>query len=297
LTGGYFNYINHFVGLKTLLIGNYWGYGFSEVGRFDELNLSVGILQLVFAFLGLVFFYIVGKKKEFKITFFLISLAFIGIFMIHPRSGFIWQNISLLRFFQFPWRFLIIVSLFLSIVGGSIIRLSDNKKLQKYIIISITSLLLVFYASFFKPREWLNISDEDKFSGNSWSLQQTVSILDYLPISAKSAPRDMAPEEPIFDGEVLTKELGTNWQRWILSTESQTQVILPVYYFPNWRVEVDGQNTPVFSNDGLGLISFNMEGGVHEIYAKLNDTPIRNLSNLLTAGSLLVIPIYKRRKK
>jgi len=297
LKGGYFNYVSHFVGLKTLIFGNYWGYGFSEAGSFDEINLSVGFLQLIFAFIGLFGLWISKKAKEFKLAVFLMIAAFFSIFMIHPRSVFIWRSLHILEYFQFPWRFLIISGFLTSLVAGATTFLVKKNKTIKYLTISVISMLFIFYASFFKPREWLNISDEDKFSGNSWSLQQTVSILDYLPISANSSPRDKAPDEPIFDGEVLAKELGTNWQKWILSSESQTQVILPVYYFPNWQVEVDAKVVDISPAGDLGLVSFNIESGVHNVYAKLHDTPIRSFSNIVSLGSLLAIPLYIRRKK
>ena len=297
LIGGYFNYVSHFVGLRTLIFSNYWGYGFSEAGSNDEINLSVGFLQFIFAFIGLFGLWVSKKVKEFNLAIFLMITVFFSLFMIHPKSAIIWRSLPILEYFQFPWRFLLISGFLISLVAGATIFLVKKNKTIKYLTISVISMLFIFYASFFKPREWLKISDEDKFSGNSWSLQQTVSILDYLPISASGVPRDKAPEEPIFDGEVLKKELGTNWQKWILSTESQTQVILPVYYFPNWQVKVDANVVDVAPAGDLGLVSFNMESGVHNVYAKLHDTPIRSFSNIVSLGSLLAIPLYIRRKK
>ena len=297
LIGGYFNYVSHFVGLRTLIFSNYWGYGFSEAGSNDEINLSVGFLQFIFAFIGLFGLWVSKKVKEFNLAIFLMITVFFSLFMIHPKSAIIWRSLPILEYFQFPWRFLLISGFLISLVAGATIFLVKKNKTIKYLTISVISMLFIFYASFFKPREWLKISDEDKFSGNSWSLQQTVSILDYLPISASGVPRDKAPEEPIFDGEVLKKELGTNWQKWILSTESQTQVILPVYYFPNWQVKVDANVVDVAPAGDLGLVSFNMESGVHDVYAKLHDTPIRSFSNIVSLGSLLAIPLYIRRKK
>ena len=193
---------------------------------------------------------------------------------------------------------MIIVSFLLSLATGAIAYLLKNKKAIVYLILSITSLLFLFYSPFFKPKNWLEITDTEKFSGDAWKLQQTISILDYLPIFAKNAPSEMAPEEPIFEGVVLDKEIGTNWQRWSVSSEKDlTLVVLPVFYFPNWVVKVDGKSVDVSAYGDLGLVSFNMGKGTHEVYAKLSDTPIRSFSNLVSIGSLLAVPLYLRRKK
>jgi len=298
LTGGYFNYVSHFVGLRTLLFGNYWGYGVSMAGRFDEINLSIGVLHWFFALLGLLSLWVSKRRKEKNTALFLIILSFLAIFMIHPRSSFVLQNLSILKFFQFPWRFLIIISFLLSLATGAIVYLLKNKKTLVYLILSIICLLYLFYSSFFKPKNWLNITDSEKFSGESWKLQQTVSIFDYLPVYASYAPKEQAPSEPILEGKVLSGDKGTNWQRWRLTTpEVQTLVVLPVFYFPNWVVKVDGRVVDVSAFGDLGLLSFNMEKGMHEVYAKLSDTPVRSFSNLVSLGSLLAIPIYLRRKK
>lgn len=297
LVSGYFSYFSHFVGIKTLLFGSYWGYGFSETGAFDEINLSIGPLHLLFAFLGLLGAWLSKKKSEFKLILVLLVSAFFTLFMIHPKSVFLWKTISILKYFQFPWRFLLMAGFLLSLATGSIVFLVKTKKTIKVTVFGVTVLILIFYASFFQPKAWLNINDNDKFSGDSWRLQQTVSILDYLPIYAERAPDMPAPENPEFKGLVNEGQKGTNWQRWKLLADEESKVNLPLIYFPNWSVFVDEEKVTVEPSGALGLVSFTIKEGEHMLYAKLEDTPIRSFSNLITVGSLLAIPIYLRRKK
>jgi len=56
--------------------------------------------------------------------------------------------------------------------------------------------------SYFTPKDWLYITDADKFSGESWQKQLTISIFDYLPIYAKFPPISLAPAVPeVLEGE------------------------------------------------------------------------------------------------
>src|SRR3990172_4333807 len=123
LIGGYFNYVSHFVGLRTLIFSNYWGYGFSEAGSYDEINLSVGFLQFIFAFIGLFGLWISKKVKEFNLAIFLMITVFFSLFMIHPKSAIIWRSLPILEYFQFPWRFLLISGFLISLLAGATIFL------------------------------------------------------------------------------------------------------------------------------------------------------------------------------
>ena len=61
------------------------------------------------------------------------------------------------------------------------------------------------------------------------------------------------------------------------------------------RVAVDGEKVIHKNNDCrnqeycLGLITFNIEEGRHKIEAKLLDTPIRRISNIITFVSILIV--------
>ncbi len=300
LIGGYFNYINHFVGIRQLLFSNYWDYGSPEVGHFDEVLLSIGIWFWTLPFVSLLVFLI---KKEFKkiIAFlFFFLLGWFSLFMVHPKSNFIWEKIYYLSFFQFPWRFLGISGFSFSLAASCFAKFfKKSRNFFLYAFLPVSIILVIFYLSFFRPSHWLYITDAQKLSGEEFTRQKMVSLFDYLPIYVKKIPENEAKEIPeVLKGEIEVYKIkkGSNWYHWEVNVKSsEASIRLPVFYFPNFFVEVDYKPKAFDYSNEFGLITLNLEEGKHSIYVRLRDTPIRSVSNFLSLISFLLIPIFIKR--
>jgi len=307
LLSGYFDYRQHFVSLQKLFLSMEWGYGSSGFPN-EKLNLSLGIIHwvvglLIAPVLALVLY---KKKKKLSILVFVFSiLSLFTIFMMHLRSSFIWSRIPILAWLQFPWRILAISIFLLTLTVGLAICLSGK---FKYILgISFVLIAFILYFPFFIPKDWLAISDSDKFSGINWEKQLTISIFDYLPIYATLPPWSKAPELPeVLEGEAqfLEYRKRSNFQTGIARVSGEALIRLPLFDFPGMVVQIDGQEVPHWNNDCrgqrycLGLITFNLENGTHTILAKLYDTPIRRVGNIITLGGIgvLVFLVIKSRR-
>jgi hypothetical protein len=300
LLQGYFNYLAHFVGLDQLLLSTYFGYGASDAGVYDELSLSVGMLLWLMPLLILLLLWIFRKRKKFGLMLFFVVVGWIALFMTHSKSTVIWQRIKILEYLQFPWRFLSIATFVFSVATGAITILLKNRKQRFIAVLAVFILLFFLNSSYFVPSKWLNITDKDKFSGESWERQLTISIFDYLPIYAKAPPAQKAPDKPLFisgSGKILAGNRGSNWQEWNVSVDSESEIELPLYYFPGFKVNVDGSERQISHDGDLGLIRFEIEEGVHTVFVKLYDTPVRTLSNTLSLIGLLAIPLYFYKQK
>jgi len=293
---GYFNYLAHYVSISQLLFSTYWNYGSSEGGPWDELYLGIGLLHWILPLVSLIVLFVIRKKKEFKTVLFLAILGWLSLFMTHEKSTFIWNHIPFLAYLQFPWRFLILATFLFSLAAGSISQIFKSKKQILITLILLFFSVMIFYSSYFQPRKWLDITDSDKFSGESWTLQTTISIFDYLPIFAKHPPAQKAPNQPIFiqgKGSVLSGNKLSDSQNWQINVDTKSAVVeIPTYYFPIWKVLVDGKEGPIDYNNELGLINFNLVSGKHVVYAKLTNTLIRSAANIATLLGLLAIPIF-----
>ncbi len=301
IRSGYFSFFNHFVGIKQLLFSNYWGYGVSEPGQYDEILLSVGFWYWFLPLIPL-FFFLIKKRAGFIEIVFFILLGWAFLFMVHPRSAILWEKISYLSFVQFPWRFLGPAGFCFSLSAaacGSWFK--EGKKFFMVMFLPISILILIFYSSFFRPREILNISDKEKFSGDEWLKQQTISIYDYLPIYVEKVPDTPASSEPLVlkgSVEILKVDKGSNWIRWNLMVRSDSsKVLLPMYYFPDFTVKLDSDEWNFSRPNENGLVSVEIPFGKHELMVKIDDTKIRRFSNLLSFGAVMMIPIFLRKLK
>jgi hypothetical protein len=299
-TIGYFHYTEHFKGIKKLLDRS-WGYGPSvrEVpgGERDGLPYQIGWVHVLGFILALFVAYKIRQKNKYSfliITFFAFFTLF-SVFMVNPRSQFIWDAIEPLKFLQFPWRLLSLVILCISVLAGSIfLWLKDNRKVW----FALALLVVTLNFSYFKPEKFIQTTDAQLLQGADWRRQIMRSIFDYLPISAKEPPADPAPGRyTIITGESKVYDFvqGTNWLQFKTDTSTHSIIRLSQYYFPDWRIFVDGKEVKFeYKNNSLGLMTIILGEGHHEIFGKLYDTPIRSVSNLITlvAGVLVIILFF-----
>jgi len=289
---GYFNYLAHFATVKQLFFSRFWGYGPSVWGPQDGMAFPLGQLHWFFPTIFLILFTILFIKKRINLRlYFLFAfyyLLFLGAaFLSHQRSSFIWERISFLANMQFPWRFVGLSSFFVSVLSGSIFFLIKNKKQSLVLTLILSLLVFVFNFSFFRPEKILKITDQEKlFSAQGWHKLQTDAIFDYLPIYAPQPPAGPAPLKPWFakgeGGEIKNFQKGTNWEKFELNVKGESIIKLPLYDFPGWQVLVNGQPVEINHENDLGLISFHLGAGSYQVEAKLKNTPIRQLSNLIS---------------
>lgn len=308
LVGGYFDYRAHFVDIKRLFFSNHWGYGSSGLNQDNDLSLSVGIGQWMLAAIAVVLGIIKRKDKKISGAIFLLAiLSLMSAFMIHQKSSFIWSMIPSLEFMQFPWRFLGINIFVNSILAGLGVYLVMKINLKWAYWYGVIAILLVFGLTigFFHPKEWYPIGDSDKFSGKLWEKQLTISIFDYLPIYAKYPPVHKAPDYPeVLEGSVVFDNYhkGSNFQTSKFEVTQSAVLRLPIYDFPGMTVYVNGQRIDHWNNDCrgqefcLGLVTIKLNSGRYEMVVRLEDTPVRKWS-LIVSGLTLILVVGLIRKK
>jgi hypothetical protein len=97
-------------------------YGPWSYGGTGQLSVQVGLIQWLFVVISIPLVIVEWLKNKKRPVFLLFSLLFFffTLFLITPYSQMIWETISTLQKFQFPWRFLSL-SAFLAAVIGAIV--------------------------------------------------------------------------------------------------------------------------------------------------------------------------------
>ncbi len=303
LTQGFFNYLAHFVSLKQLFTSTHWGFGSTELGPYDNFSFSIGLLHWVFGLVALVAAAWNFKKNKlvFQVSLLLVFITLTSLFMTHQKSVFIWNNISFLKWLQFPWRYLTIAMFSLSALVGLTFATLKKQSTKLVLALIMTIGVIMLNAFYFYPSKWYYINDQEKFSGESWEKQLTISIFDYLPIFADAPPDKKAPDLPqIIEGnaEVIEFQKGSDWQSGVVEVTSEVAIIrMPLYYFPGFVVEVDGQEVAVEYDNRLGLITFEVPQNKHTFNVQLTNTPVRSLGNMLTVVGVFAIIVWFLRQR
>lgn len=294
-TLNYLDYRAHFITLYQLFISRYWGYGPSIFGPNDDLSFALGWPHwwLVFPLLVAGAYWIKNKTKKTSalLILILIALFLVATFLTHGRSTPIWNATGLMAIIQFPWRFLGLSIFFLSFAGGAIAILET--KWIKTVVILLAVLALALNLEFFKPWNYSSkVRDIDKLTGIGWELQRKSATLDYLPNTAQMAPESSAPDSPeIIKGKGTISNYHVRSNRFSFDAEifENSDVKIPVMYFPGWRV-ISG--TSILSSDPygpFGLIKISLPNGKYIIQGRFEDTPIRTIGNSLSLISALLL--------
>lgn len=297
----------HFVTVRQLFFDNFWGYGASTPGTNDTISFQIGWPHwwVVLASTVIVALGILRNKDKKSYGFYFIALIIFlfSIFMTHIRSAFVWEEIPILRFTQFPWRFLALTVFSASLITAIFIQ-NFGKNIQKYLAIGLITLAVFLNWNFFKPEYFYpEISDQQKLSGKLWQTQQKAAILDYLPKVAVQ-PREGAPNGPILRSGDATFEnfkLKSNSFEFKTSVKTPSDIEAPVFDFPIWKVKVNNQDFQHSNQNYLGRISVHLDKGEYLVSGKFKDTPIRTFANYLTSFSTIVLIYFilygKRNKK
>lgn len=299
LVMGYYEYIAHFANISQLLFSRFWGYGASVWAENDGMPFPVGhvhwILSVVIIF-ALVFNFF-SRKKFFSVNyslypiFYFLIVGWFATFMTHSKSTFLWQLIPQLKFVQFPWRFLTLVTLSFSFVSGFIvILLKPFEKLRLIIPVLLIIFVVAFNWNYFLPLggKMGPLTDQQKFTGAAWDLQRTAGIYDYLPKSAIENPKEGQNKlTEIIDGKsaVTEENQRTNWANFKINVESNESIVrVGIFEFPNWKVFVDGKESKINipSSEKWGRMYVNVPKGEHLVSFKLENTPLRTVSNIIS---------------
>ncbi|HEX9443715.1 MAG TPA: hypothetical protein VGA73_06325, partial [Candidatus Binatia bacterium] len=71
-------------------------------------------------------------------------------------------------------------------------------------------------------------------------------------------------------------------------------LVLKMTFHPNWRVAVDGRETPTFMLSP-SLIGFDLPAGSHRIEAEYHASPLKTPLLILGALTLLAVFVFRRR--
>ena len=269
------------------------------------------------------------EERRATLIFFAASAAFF-IFMGTRASLWLWEHVPLLPFVQFPWRFVGRAALPVALLASAPFvdppaRSSATCKpanlptyqlanLQTYILPLASCLLLILSAlpSTYPPRGYCpsaphpTISDVFAYEHRS-KLVGVDPEGSYFPVWVKHRPEGSPLEEQYSTGGPVTRfdetvlptgasvveaDYGPNRAHLVVETPVPFRARYLAFYFPGWRVTVDGSSVSIAPTEPEGLISFDVPAGHHTIAIRFRETPLRlvvDAISLLSLAALLAL--------
>lgn len=285
--------LSRFITWKEMFYGA-WSYGIS-----GQFTVQFGILHwlAVIVAIPLAIYWFTKKNKNWVILVFLIIGFFVIAFIMTDSSKIVWENVTILQKFQFPWRFLSL-SVFFSAVLGAFAFSNIKQEQQKIVLILFIILVLFINKDYWHAKNY-QYKPEIFYSGIYTKTTDTgesspIWSVRFMESGPKSHLETLA-------GKADIKE--TNRQSTIhvynINASTKTKFRENTLYFPGWIVLVDGHEVPVEFQDpnSRGLMTFWVEKGKHKIETSFKETKLRMIADMLSLVTLFLVVILGVFKK
>ncbi|MDO8269508.1 MAG: 6-pyruvoyl-tetrahydropterin synthase-related protein [Candidatus Levybacteria bacterium] len=257
--------------------------------RMGDVPVNLGLSHLlIFGFLLFaVISYKKFKKRDKKLIGFIAIVTFSSMIMMLTISRPIWENVTLLRQFQFPWRFLAPIGFALALTGGLLGVYLKSKKVFVFGILLIVLISMPFWI----PALGYKKVDEKYY----WNFPLTTTYFGETDIIWSAGPAKDYPKSRVEftkgNGNITSFVSNNSSQKFLIFSEEESEMVSHTQYFPGWVVRIDGSKTPIQFQDQnhRGEILFTVPAGSHSIEIKFEESKIRFVSNILTFLSLVLL--------
>jgi hypothetical protein len=305
--GTVFNFVDHFPTIRQLFTP-YFGYGASVAGPYDLLSFFMGTLNIFLIFAGGAIALLKWKKispLDKTVMVWLTAVFLITFFFMNHRSAFLWEVLPFFPYFQFPWRFLTLITL-TSVIFLIPFKYLNLKKLNFLIPGLLAVLAITLNYNYFKPHDFLERTDgyyinryvPVPFASEDYYTTQEEYLR--LPKDNEKRPDRNYPvvySEKDFDFEIV--ETNGMYSKINVSLGDETRINYSKYYFPGWYAKINGKNTDIAIGKPFGQISITVPEGNHVLEFGFSETPVKIVLDIVSLAALLVafILIFKKSKK
>jgi hypothetical protein len=322
LTTGFFHYANHFAPLPDLLVDRFDAMD-PRLGLEAIVRVPLGHLHLLLFAVGIAAALAIRTRARGTVLYFA-AMAALGVFFTTPASQFLWDHLPLVRFVQFPWRFFVLVTPAVALVGGSIVAATGAARPRWAVAVALAAVLGA--AAYALPRarglcvlydartgdpvpvDRATADDPSRWSPG-WVAPGEVLTLDvmpqmgitstaqddYLPVWSTAPPHRPLPTfrgRPNFlqrvrgNVEILDRVERGDRFTYPLRGNAPVTLVLHVFYFPGWEATLDGAPLPIRVSPGLGDMTFDVPPGEHLLDVRFVGSPLRRAAKKVSWAAL-----------
>lgn len=276
-----------------------WGWGLSLPGADDGISFQLGLVMWILIAIALSRWIAGHTGRGRSLGLFSLSMLILHLFLMTRFSKALWSLVPGSSFMQFPWRLLIPAvfwgSLIAGLTAGEIVRKLKSKPLVFRC--GICGILLVCpalaVAPYLRPIYFFGeipVYEAPRLRG----VMTNTTADEYLP---KWVERK--PERPSSwnirlaqKGLVRVEERTSGYHRFFVEIKEPQAAAFDVFWFPGWKVFIDGEWTESKPLPPCGIIGWQMPAGRHEVEIRFGDPPLRRSAGLVSLISLVLALIW-----
>ncbi len=311
-----YSYALHFL-QPAHLLSPAWGYAPGTPGTEGVMSHQLGAVPVLLAAVSTVAALTGGKQRwrprheRATILFFAgATLALLLIMM--PVAAPLWAALPIAGLIQFPWRLLALTAVTLSVLSGLALErkpaaqngtdpaASSARLHGPTLILALVALgaSLPYTQPQFTPTPAsagspllsieFELEYEDMRGMTAWTeeMPATSPLVDqYLTGEPLVTAEALAPGATV----EMIRAGGASDELWVRSADG-TALRFYTYYFPGWRVHIDGERLPeaaLRAETVYGLLTVDVPAGEHRVLLRWGDTPLRLAGKALSVACLV----------
>lgn len=260
--------IEHFPSLRQLIIPQIR----------SSLSLQLGSIHLILAAAGILFLF----KKYNSLVLFFIGAFLINLFFLLPISKFFWENLPLIVFVSYPWRLLVPIGFYLSIIASYPFVFLNNT-------LRLSAIFIIFLILFFMTKDYRKslayINKDDMYYITNQST--TIEGDENTPLWVKILPKNAPPQKIELSGEYEIKKIKSNLLEFSIKIDEPQQAMVNTIYYPGWKVFIDGKERQIEYKNSKGVISFGLFPKDKQVKLVFQETPLRLTADIISLVSLI----------
>jgi uncharacterized membrane protein len=303
LTRDSFDFHRHFVSPAQWLRST-WGYGASVPGPNDGMSFQIGIVSCVVIIAAIVRVAARGggPKRSASASALILWLSIIAfaMFMMTVASVRVWEIVTPLAVLQYPWRFLMLITIASGILAARLVASIGNTRAQAMIVLGVVCAQVLLAhdklaPARYVPTELMNI-DKPGWRYTTHATELGFIEAGYNPSTVTRLPANdlVVGRWAIVEGRGTVKELSMKDDRVALEVDAESELQLSInsHVFPGWTVRIDGGETAFATQPEYGYIRVQIPAGRHRVEAAFTNTSVRTRANLVSVMSLAGIVAF-----
>jgi hypothetical protein len=235
------------------------------------------------------------RENKFEIWHGLAIWAIACSVLMLPGTGLLWDFLPKLRFMQFPWRWLLCLSMILSVLVAVGIR---RWWVRVVVCLALMVVVVVGWRRIQAPW-WDNAGDLREMQDNVATGAGYEGTDEYTPVGADPSIIDKDARRVTVDGSARAAIHVFQWSAgtkiFTAEMSAPSRVALRLFNYPAWQVLVNGRVVQTGTREGTGQMLVPLERGSNRVEIEFTRTWDRTLGLLISVVTLLLIMVFQRR--
>jgi len=214
-------------------------------------------------------------------------------------TGVLWRYLPKLQFMQFPWRWLLCLSMIFSLL----LTLGLRRWRMRTAVCLVAICVIVISWRHIQVPWWDNRGDLKEMQDNMIDQIGYEGTDEYTPVGAEPSAVDKQAWKVHVNGTAHAAFHVYQWNAeskfFTAQMSAPDQVVLKLFAYPAWRAEVNGRVVQTTERQGTGQVLVPVEAGMNRVQVTFTRTWDRTLGgwiSLLTVIGILIGPSESRRK-